>query len=54
MIKLDLFANSRFNDPLKVGLYLANLTDPMAAITTTPGDNGYPGRTLTTSLEYRC
>ncbi|SHI25598.1 TonB-dependent receptor domain-containing protein [Pollutimonas bauzanensis] len=53
VIKVDLFANYRFNDDLKVGIYLANLTDQMDATTTTFGYNFYPGRMLTANLEYR-
>ncbi|MDR0701386.1 MAG: TonB-dependent receptor [Azoarcus sp.] len=53
VIKLDLFANYRFNDQLKIGVYLANLTDQMEATPTTFGYNFYPGRTFTASLEYR-
>lgn len=53
MLKFDLFANYRVNDQLKVGVYLANLTDQMDATTTTFGYNFYPGRTLTANLEYR-
>ncbi|WP_131189765.1 TonB-dependent receptor domain-containing protein [Stutzerimonas kirkiae] len=53
VVKLDLFANYRFNEQLKVGLYLANLTDEMEATPTTLGYNFYPGRTLTGNLEYR-
>lgn len=52
-IKFDLFSNYRFNDQLKVGVYLANVTDEMDATTTTFGYNFYPGRTLTANLEYR-
>jgi len=53
VIKVDLFANYRFNDQFKVGVYLANLTDQMEATPTTLGYNFYPGRTLTANLEYR-
>jgi heme acquisition protein HasR len=53
VIKVDLFANYRFNDQLKLGIYLANLTDQMEATPTTFGYNFYPGRTFTASLEYR-
>lgn len=53
VIKMDLFANYRFNDQFKVGVYLANLTDQMEATPTTLGYNFYPGRTLTANLEYR-
>jgi len=53
VVKFDLFANYRFNDRLKVGIYLANATDQMDATTTTFGYNFHPGRTLTANLEYR-
>jgi len=53
VIKLDLFASYRFNDRLKMGIYLANATDQMDATTTTFGYNFHPGRTLTANLEYR-
>jgi heme acquisition protein HasR len=53
VIKVDLFASYRFNDRLKVGLYLANLTDQMEATPTTLGYNFYPGRTFTANLEVR-
>jgi len=52
-VKLDLFASYRFNDRLKMGIYLANATDQMDATTTTFGYNFHPGRTLTANLEYR-
>lgn len=52
-IKLDLFANYRFNDRLKLGVYLANVTDEFDGTPTTFGYNFYPGRTLTANLEYR-
>jgi heme acquisition protein HasR len=52
-IKVDLFASYRFNERLKVGLYLANLTDQMEATPTTQGYNFYPGRTFTANLEFR-
>jgi len=53
VIKVDLFANYRFNDQVKVGVYLANLTDQMEATPTTFGYNFYPGRTFTANLEFR-
>lgn len=53
VIKVDLFANYRFNDQFKVGIYAANLTDRMEATPTTYGYNFYPGRTVTANLEYR-
>lgn len=52
-IKYDLFANYQFNDQLKAGVYVANLTDEMDATTTTFGYNFFPGRTITANLEYR-
>lgn len=52
-IKVDLFANYRFNDQLKVGVYLANLTDEFDGVPTSFGYNFYPGRTITANLEYR-
>ncbi|HEI8721474.1 TPA: TonB-dependent receptor [Serratia marcescens] len=53
VIKVDLFANYRFNDNLKVGVYVANLTDEMDAAPTSLGYNFYPGRTVTANMEYR-
>ncbi|EDT3379616.1 hypothetical protein CW959_001648 [Salmonella enterica subsp. enterica serovar Mbandaka] len=53
MIKVDLFANYRVNDQLKLGVYIANLTDEMDGSTTSLGYNFYPGRTVTANLEYR-
>jgi heme acquisition protein HasR len=53
VIKVDLFANYQINHQLKVGVYLANLTDQMEATPTSHGYNFYPGRTLTAHLEYR-
>lgn len=52
-IKYDLFASYQFNDQLKAGVYVANLTDEIDATTTTFGYNFYPGRTVTANLEYR-
>ncbi len=52
-IKVDLFANYRVNDDLKLGVYLANLTNQMDGTPTSMGYNFYPGRTLTANLEYR-
>ncbi len=52
-IKYDLFANYQFNDQLKAGIYVANLTDEMDANPTSFGYNFYPGRTITANLEYR-
>ncbi|MFJ5483615.1 TonB-dependent receptor domain-containing protein [Pectobacterium actinidiae] len=52
-IKVDLFVNYRFNDQLKVGVYLANLTDEFDGTPTSLGYNFYPGRTLTANMEYR-
>lgn len=52
-IKVDLFFNYRFNDQLKVGVYLANLTDEFDGTPTSLGYNFYPGRTLTANMEYR-
>lgn len=51
--KVDLFANYRFDDNLKVGIYVANLTDEMDAAPTSLGYNFYPGRTITANMEYR-
>jgi len=51
--KVDLFANYRFNDNLKVGVYVANLTDEMDATPTSLGYNFYPGRIVTANMEYR-
>ncbi|MGO2137164.1 MAG: TonB-dependent receptor domain-containing protein, partial [Marinobacter sp.] len=53
VMKVDLFANYRFNDQFKVGVYVANLTDEMDANPTTHGYNFYPGRTVTGNFEYR-
>ena len=53
VIKVDLFANYRFNDQVKLGVYVANLTDKMEATPTTHGYNFYPGRTVTANLEFR-
>lgn len=53
VIKLDLFVNYQFNDQLKAGIYLANVTNEMEATPTTWGYNFYPGRTLTANMEYR-
>ena len=53
VIKYDLFANYRFNDQFKLGIYAANLTDQMDATPTTLGYNFYPGRTVTAHLEFR-
>ncbi len=53
VIKFDLFVNYQFNDQLRAGIYLANVTNKMEATPTTWGYNFYPGRTLTANLEYR-
>jgi heme acquisition protein HasR len=53
MMKVDLFLNYRFNDNLKMGVYVANLTDKMDGVPTTFGYNFYPGRTITANMEYR-
>ncbi|HEN8221987.1 TPA: TonB-dependent receptor [Pseudomonas aeruginosa] len=53
VMKVDLFINYRFNDNLKMGIYVANLTDEMDATPTSLGYNFYPGRTVTANLEYR-
>lgn len=53
IMKVDLFANYRFNDNLRIGVYVANLTDEMDAVPTTFGYNFYPGRTITANMEYR-
>ncbi len=52
-IKVDLFANYRFNERFTVGMYLANLTNQLDGTSTSLGYNFYPGRTLTANLEYR-
>ncbi len=52
-IKIDLFANYQVNDDLKLGVYLANLTNQLDGTPTSMGYNFYPGRTLTANLEYR-
>lgn len=52
-IKFDLFFNYRFNDQLKAGIYIANLTDEFDGTPTSLGYNFYPGRTVTANLEYR-
>ncbi|MGK3111945.1 TonB-dependent receptor domain-containing protein [Candidatus Pantoea formicae] len=51
--KVDLFANYKVTDDLKLGVYLANLTNQMDGTTTSMGYNFYPGRTFTANLEYR-
>jgi len=53
VMKVDLFANYRFSDNLRAGVYVANLTDKMDATPTTFGYNFYPGRTITANMEYR-
>ncbi|EBY9794334.1 TonB-dependent receptor [Salmonella enterica subsp. enterica serovar Minnesota] len=53
VMKVDLFVNYRFNDNLRVGVYVANLTDKMDATPTSLGYNFYPGRTITANMEYR-
>ncbi|TBV00078.1 hypothetical protein DNJ95_02665 [Stutzerimonas kirkiae] len=53
VMKFDLFANYQISDPLKVGIYLANLTNKMDAIPTSLGYNFYPGRTARANMEYR-
>ena len=52
-LKVDLFFNYRFNDQLKVGVYLANITNEFDGTPTSLGYNFYPGRTFTANLEYR-
>lgn len=52
-IKVDLFANYQATEDLKLGVYLANLTDQMDGTPTSMGYNFYPGRTLTANMEYR-
>jgi len=52
-IKVDLFANYRVNDHLKMGIYVANLTDQFDGGHTTLGYGFHPGRTVTANLEYR-
>lgn len=53
VMKVDLFVNYQISNQLKVGMYLANLTNKMDAIPTTLGYNFYPGRTFKASMEYR-
>lgn len=53
VIKFDLFVHYQFNDQLRAGIYLANVTNKMEATPTAWGYNFYPGRTLTANLEYR-
>lgn len=52
-VKIDLFANYQATEDLKLGVYLANLTDQMDGTPTSMGYNFYPGRTLTANMEYR-
>ncbi|MFT4252985.1 MAG: TonB-dependent receptor [Caulobacter sp.] len=53
VVKFDLFANYKVTKDVKLGLYVANVTNEMEATPTTFGYNFYPGRTLKASMEVR-
>jgi heme acquisition protein HasR len=53
VVKFDLFASYKITKDVKLGVYVANVTDRMEATPTTFGYNFYPGRTLKANLELR-
>lgn len=53
VLKFDIFANYKVTEALKVGVYVANITDELDMIPFSEYATVLPGRTITASLEYR-
>ncbi|QKF60022.1 TonB-dependent receptor domain-containing protein [Aliarcobacter lanthieri] len=53
VLKFDLFANYKVTKALKVGVYVANITDQLDMMPFSEYATVLPGRTITASLEYR-
>ncbi|RBQ31009.1 hypothetical protein CRU92_08855 [Arcobacter sp. FW59] len=53
VLKFDIFANYKVTKALKVGVYVANITDQLDMMPFSEYATVLPGRTITASLEYR-